>query len=98
MMSRYQSPQQTRLLCAALALLILAISAYVSSGFHKHESRSNKVCSFACFENPSSLEAGRHVDVRPPVTGHWRPLDTTVARPHLVIGASAACRAPPLQS
>ncbi|HWQ52043.1 MAG TPA: hypothetical protein VN442_00060, partial [Bryobacteraceae bacterium] len=95
MTSWVRSQRRTRIVCGVLALVLLAISAYVFSGFHTHDPRSTKVCSFAQFEHGSSLEPAGDVDLCPPAACRWRPIDVAAELPHILDGALATGRAPP---
>lgn len=92
---RDRSDWRTRVICGVLAILLLSISAYVFSGFHKHEPRSSKVCSFSQFEHGSSLEASGHVHCEAPADCRWRPPDAADELPQLLACARPTGRAPP---
>ena len=87
-----------RFLAGVLALVILAIAAYVFSGFHRHDPFANKACSFSQFERGASLEAAGQIDFHPPLVCRWRGPEDAAIRPRTIRGARAGGRAPPLCS
>lgn len=91
----HRTGRRTRILCGALAIILLAISAYIYSGFHQHEQRSNKVCSFSQFEGPSIVESAGHAEIPPPAASRWRAPKVTAVCPQFLDGTRAIGRAPP---
>jgi hypothetical protein len=78
-----------------LMAVLLALSGFVCSPWHKHSRLPGQTCSFSAFEHAPGVQAAAHHLLPPPEPLLWQDTSPRPVSPCLGLSTAHAGRAPP---
>jgi hypothetical protein len=95
MMRSRTSSRRVAAVSLVLLLVLLAISVFIYSPWHRHSRLSSQACSFSSFEHAFGLEASSGIPIEPPAVMPAGEADRQMARPSVACEILRPGRAPP---